>query len=189
MLLWCHAGVDVEGVMPNLLHVVPIGQDTAIDWVLEGQHTTLALSLITNVAVLLVHTNHDTRHLWSSNDGWENCARSIVTCESRFAPCSQAEPYAAPSDLHHAAREPRWIDSWIREHVAGSLCSNLHGTRDCWVRRLRCDATHVARGADLQVTTVTPAGSARSSSPGSSLQCCRSRLQEHHGPGWFHNQR
>jgi hypothetical protein len=34
--------------------------------VLQGEHTTLALGLITAVTVLLIQT---TKHLWSVNDG------------------------------------------------------------------------------------------------------------------------
>jgi hypothetical protein len=37
----------VEGVMPNLLHVIPVGDNTVFDGVLEGEDTTLGLSLIT----------------------------------------------------------------------------------------------------------------------------------------------
>jgi hypothetical protein len=50
----------VEGVVPNLLHVVPVGNDTVLNGVSQSQDTTLGLSLITNVRVLLTHTNHDT---------------------------------------------------------------------------------------------------------------------------------
>jgi hypothetical protein len=50
----------VEGVVPDLLHVVPVGDDTVLDGVAERQNTTLGLGLITNVGVLLTHANHDT---------------------------------------------------------------------------------------------------------------------------------
>ena len=39
----------VEGVMPDLLHIVPVGDDSVLNGVLEGQDTSLGLSLITNV--------------------------------------------------------------------------------------------------------------------------------------------
>ena len=38
-----------------------------------------------NPSLLLVHANHDSWHLWSTNDGWENRPRSIVTSKTRFA--------------------------------------------------------------------------------------------------------
>lgn len=37
----------VEGVVPDLLHVVPVGDNTVLDRVLEGQDTSLGLSLVT----------------------------------------------------------------------------------------------------------------------------------------------
>lgn len=37
----------IEGVMPDLLHVVPVGDDAVLDRVLESQDTTLGLCLIT----------------------------------------------------------------------------------------------------------------------------------------------
>ena len=37
----------VEGVMPNLFHVIPVCDDTVLDGVLEGEDTTLGLSLVT----------------------------------------------------------------------------------------------------------------------------------------------
>ena len=48
----------VECVMPDLLHVVPVGDDAVLDRVLERQDTSLALSLVADVAILLTHTDH-----------------------------------------------------------------------------------------------------------------------------------
>lgn len=50
----------VEGVVPNLLHVVPVGDNTMLDGVSQGKNTTLGLSLIADIRVLLTHTDHDT---------------------------------------------------------------------------------------------------------------------------------
>ncbi len=65
VLLGSHTQLVVEGVMPDLLHVVPVGNDTVLDGVSQGQDTTLRLCLITNIGVLLAHTNHDTA-AWSA---------------------------------------------------------------------------------------------------------------------------
>merc|ERR1719487_1610744 len=75
----------VEGVVPNLLHVIPIGDNAVLNWVLQCQHTTLGLGLISDIAVLLVHAHHDARHLWSSDNGREHCTRGIITGKSSFA--------------------------------------------------------------------------------------------------------
>jgi hypothetical protein len=36
----------VEGVVPDLLHVVPVGDDTVLDRILEREDTTLRLGLV-----------------------------------------------------------------------------------------------------------------------------------------------
>ncbi|KAI5616439.1 hypothetical protein C0J50_23990, partial [Silurus asotus] len=66
VLLRSHTELIVEEsikgfyLITHLLHIVPVGNDAMLDGVLEGQDTPLALGLITNVAVLLTHTNHHT---------------------------------------------------------------------------------------------------------------------------------
>lgn len=60
VLLRSDTELVVEGVVPNLLHVVPVGDDTVLDGVPQSQDTTLRLRLITDIRVLLTHTNHDT---------------------------------------------------------------------------------------------------------------------------------
>lgn len=75
----------VEGVVPNLLHVVPVGDDTVLDGVAEGKNTTLGLSLVTNVGVLLAHTDHDTMMTGTTDDGRENSSGRIITGETGLA--------------------------------------------------------------------------------------------------------
>ena len=58
MLLGGNTQLVVEGVVPDLLHVVPVGHDAVLDGVLQSEDTTLGLSLITHVSVLLTHTHH-----------------------------------------------------------------------------------------------------------------------------------
>ncbi len=60
VLLGSDTELVVEGVVPDLLHVVPVGDDTVLNGVAEGKNTTLRLSLVTDVGVLLTHTDHDT---------------------------------------------------------------------------------------------------------------------------------
>ena len=61
---WVLLGGDselvVEGMMPDLLHVVPVCDDALLDGVLQGEDTPLALGLVTDVAFLLSHADHDT---------------------------------------------------------------------------------------------------------------------------------
>merc|ERR1712183_834655 len=50
----------VEGVVPDLLHIIPVGDDSVLNGVLEGKDTSLGLCLISNIGILLSHTNHHT---------------------------------------------------------------------------------------------------------------------------------
>jgi hypothetical protein len=47
-----------EAVMPDLLHVVPIVDNTVLDGIGNLEDTLLSLSFLSDVAVL-IHTNHD----------------------------------------------------------------------------------------------------------------------------------
>jgi hypothetical protein len=56
LLLGGNTELIVEGVVPDLLHVVPVGDDAVLHGVLEGEDTPLGLGLISNIGILLVHT-------------------------------------------------------------------------------------------------------------------------------------
>merc|ERR1712048_230241 len=58
----------VEGVMPDLLHVIPVGDDTGFNGVFQGKDTSLGLSFISNIGILLSHTDHDTLVAGTSNN-------------------------------------------------------------------------------------------------------------------------
>merc|ERR1719323_672338 len=45
----------VESMMPDLLHIVPVGDDSVLNGVLQGEDTSLALGLVSNIGVLLSH--------------------------------------------------------------------------------------------------------------------------------------
>merc|ERR1719452_121116 len=75
----------VEGVVPDLLHVIPVGDDSVLNGVLEGKDTSLGLSLISNIGILLSHTNHHTLVARASNNGGEDGTRSIISSESSLA--------------------------------------------------------------------------------------------------------
>merc|ERR1719391_1939654 len=85
LLLWGNTEFIVEGVMPDLLHVIPVCDDSVLNGVFQGEDTSLGLSLISNIGILLSHTNHDTLVSWSSNNGREDSSWSIVSGESSFA--------------------------------------------------------------------------------------------------------
>merc|ERR1712051_243725 len=57
LLLGGNTQLVVEGVVPDLLHVVPVGDDSVLHGVLQGEDTPLGLGLVTDVGVLLSHTD------------------------------------------------------------------------------------------------------------------------------------
>merc|ERR1719468_845465 len=60
LLLRGNTELVVEGVVPDLLHIIPVSDDSMLNGVLQGEDTSLGLSLITNIGILLSHTNHHT---------------------------------------------------------------------------------------------------------------------------------
>ena len=82
VLLRSNSQLVVEGVMPDLLHIVPVSDDTVFNWVTQSQDTSLRLSLVTDVGVLLAHTDHDTLVSWSTDDRWEDGTWSVITGET-----------------------------------------------------------------------------------------------------------
>jgi len=74
-----------EGMVPDSLHVVPVVNDTVLNGVLKVEDTSLSLSLITDVGLFVVHTDHDAGHLRSANDGGEAASWGIITCNTGFA--------------------------------------------------------------------------------------------------------
>merc|ERR1719452_251992 len=72
----------VEGVMPDLLHIIPVGDDTVFNGVLQGEDTSLALGFISDVGILLAHTDHDTLMTSPTNDGGEHSSGSVISGET-----------------------------------------------------------------------------------------------------------
>merc|ERR1719348_2975014 len=67
----------VEGVVPDLLHVIPVGDDSVFNGVLEGKDTSLGLSFISNIGILLSHTDHHTLVAGTANNGGEDSSGSV----------------------------------------------------------------------------------------------------------------
>ena len=59
VLLRSNTELIVEGVVPDLLHVIPVGDDAVLNGVLQCEDTPLGLGLISHVGVLLAHAHHD----------------------------------------------------------------------------------------------------------------------------------
>merc|ERR1712026_528497 len=85
LLLGGNTEFIVESVMPDLLHVIPVGYDTVLNGVLEGEDTPLGLGLVSNIGVLLTHTHHHTLVAGTSNNGGEDSPGGIITGETSLA--------------------------------------------------------------------------------------------------------
>merc|ERR1711933_454070 len=72
----------VEGVMPDLLHVIPVGDNTVLNGVLQGEDTSLGLGFVSNIGILLTHTDHDTLVAGTANNGGEDGSGSVVSGEA-----------------------------------------------------------------------------------------------------------
>merc|ERR1719341_3243876 len=75
----------VEGVVPDLFHVIPVGDDSMLNRVLEGEDTSLGLCFISNIGILLSHTDHHSLVARTSNNGGEDSTGSIISSETSFA--------------------------------------------------------------------------------------------------------
>merc|ERR1719284_781173 len=85
LLLGCNTEFIVEGVMPDLLHIIPVGDDTVFNGVFQGEDTSLGLSLVTDIGILLTHTDHDTLMAWASNNRGEDSPGGIISGETGLA--------------------------------------------------------------------------------------------------------
>merc|ERR1719186_637869 len=74
----------VEGVVPDLLHVIPVGDDTMFNGIFEGHDTSLALGFITYIGILLTHADHDTLVTGTTDNGGEDSPGSVITGKAGF---------------------------------------------------------------------------------------------------------
>ena len=44
---------------PDLLHVIPVGNNSVLNRIFQCENTSLGLGLVTDIGVFLVHANHD----------------------------------------------------------------------------------------------------------------------------------
>mmetsp|Transcript_2399 Transcript_2399/g.9417 ORF Transcript_2399/g.9417 Transcript_2399/m.9417 type:complete len:397 (+) Transcript_2399:341-1531(+) len=97
VLLGGDAELVVEGVVPDLLHVVPVGHDAVLDGVLEGEHAALGLRLVAHIGILLVHADHHALVARAAHDGGEDGAGGVVAGEAGLA---HAGPVVHHQRLH-----------------------------------------------------------------------------------------
>ena len=77
--------VPVLGSVPDLLHVVPVGDDAVLDGVLEREDTALALRFVAHIRVFLAHADHDALVAGAAHQRGEDGARGVVAGKPGFA--------------------------------------------------------------------------------------------------------
>merc|ERR1719347_1053129 len=85
LLLRSYTELVVHGVVPDLLHVVPVGDDSVLHGVLEGEDAPLGLGLVTYIGVLLSHTHHDSLVPGAANYGGEDSPGGIISSKASLA--------------------------------------------------------------------------------------------------------
>merc|ERR1712198_414554 len=85
LFLRSNSKLIIEGVVPDLLHVIPVSDDTMFNRILQSEDTSLGLSLISNICILLTHANHYTLVTGTTNNGWKDSTRSIISSKASFA--------------------------------------------------------------------------------------------------------
>merc|ERR1712106_1011398 len=85
LLLRGYPQLVIESVVPDLLHVVPVGADSVLHRILEGEDTPLGLGLVSYIGVLLSHTNHDSLVPGPSNNGGEDSPWCVISSEASLA--------------------------------------------------------------------------------------------------------
>merc|ERR1719369_620107 len=85
VFLWSNTELIVECVMPDLFHVIPVCDDTVLNWIFQGEDTSLALGFISNIGVLLAHTYHHTLMTGTSDNGGKDGTGCIIPSKASFA--------------------------------------------------------------------------------------------------------
>ena len=67
----------VVAVVPNQLHIIPVIDDSVVNWVVDLEDSLSGLGFFSNV-VFFVDPWHDAIVFGLANDGRERCARSII---------------------------------------------------------------------------------------------------------------
>ena len=62
-----------------------VGDDSVLNGVLQGEDTSLGLGLITDIGILLSHTDHDSLVAGTADNGGEDSSGSVISSESSLA--------------------------------------------------------------------------------------------------------
>ena len=75
----------VKGVVPDLDHVLPVGDYAVLDALLHEEHSLLGLGLVAHVRLLLIHADHDGGHAGLPHHGGELDPGGVLSGEASLA--------------------------------------------------------------------------------------------------------
>mmetsp|Transcript_14328 Transcript_14328/g.35454 ORF Transcript_14328/g.35454 Transcript_14328/m.35454 type:complete len:204 (+) Transcript_14328:255-866(+) len=79
------AQLGVVSVVPDLLHVIPVSDDTVLEGVLDDQNSTSGHGGVTDIVVLLAGTNHDALLLRNTDDSGKDGFRGVFAGNAALA--------------------------------------------------------------------------------------------------------
>jgi len=85
MFVGFHSQFVLIAVVPDLLHVIPIFDDSVFDGVFKLEDTSLGISFRTNIDIFIFGTHHDRCGLGGANDGGEHSSGIVFTRQTGFA--------------------------------------------------------------------------------------------------------
>lgn len=89
MLGGCNSKFVIETVVPNSLHIVPVLNDSMLNWIAQLQNTLLGLRFLPDIELFVAHSHNPILVFWSPDNGGKRCFGCIV---SRNACLTHARP-------------------------------------------------------------------------------------------------
>jgi hypothetical protein len=85
MFSWSDSELIVEAVVPDFGHVLPVGDDTVLNGVFQGENSFLCLGFFSDIRLFVIHPDHDVFVLWSSDNRGERSSWGIVSRKTGLA--------------------------------------------------------------------------------------------------------
>lgn len=75
----------IEAVVPDFGHIVPVVDNTVLNGVGELENSLLGLGFLSNIGLLIVHSDHDVFVFGPSDDGGERGSWRVIARQSCLA--------------------------------------------------------------------------------------------------------
>lgn len=85
MFFRTHPHLIIKTMMPNLIHIIPITNNTMLNWIFQTKYTSFSKCFFTNKTLFVLHTTNYVLKFWSAYYWWEWCSWSILATYTCFA--------------------------------------------------------------------------------------------------------